>query len=139
MLRKFKKCDVVEWVSQSHGTYTFKVGTVVAVIPPEGFPQDYLQGIYKARSFGFTRNHESYLIQEVNKSYVSWPLVKNLKPSFHRTFDCTKERMEELNLIMYRERAEEALYACLDKVNSSSNKKALEQVKKYYDYIEKAL
>jgi hypothetical protein len=79
--------DRVQWTSQSLGFTTTKRGTVIAVVPagrqasfflPEGFKCNSSAG-YGFSGYGFSRKHESYLVQVDGKGKRAyWPLVKHL-------------------------------------------------------------
>jgi len=74
--------DKVEWVSQSGGTETKKVGTIVRVVPFLTPPDKYipLEYPYSLGMYGLTRDHESYLVKVDGKgNRLYWPLVKYLK------------------------------------------------------------
>jgi len=81
----FKLGDEVRWVSQSAGNETTKCGIVVAIVPPEARPEDYLpDGMRKnsANGYGRSRPHASYLIKVAGKgSMAYWPRVHFLAKS----------------------------------------------------------
>lgn len=80
---EFAVGDAVQWASQSAGTETVKKGVIVAVVPPEAKPDDYIpDGMRKNSTSGYgkPRNHTTYLIQVQGKgSMVYWPRVHVLR------------------------------------------------------------
>lgn len=80
-MSKFKKGDIVVWMSQSGGFTKEKTGIIVAVVPPQTPAGTCLPQGCKSNSslgYGFSRDHESYLVQIGKSSRLYWPLVKNL-------------------------------------------------------------
>jgi hypothetical protein len=79
----FKVGDQVRWVSQSAGRETSKKGIVVAIVPPEARPEDYIpDGMRKnsANGYGRSRPHTTYLIRVAGKgSMAYWPRVHFLE------------------------------------------------------------
>ena len=78
-VEEFRVGDAVYWGSASSGSYTRKVGVVVAVVeagetpvPPDGLKCN------SAAGYGLPRNHRSYLVRVGNKKGCYWPRVKNL-------------------------------------------------------------
>ena len=81
---RLKKGDLVEWSSQSQGSWTKKIGEVVATVPVHSNPNKCLPLGYRCNAsagYGFGRNHESYLVKVVGKSNaLYWPYVSKLNP-----------------------------------------------------------
>ena len=81
----FKNGDKVRWTSQSSGTKSEKVGTVVAVVKPNEIPPvTTTAGECMAVSMyggGAVRGHESYLVLviEGNRRRIYWPRVSALE------------------------------------------------------------
>lgn len=73
--------DVVVWTSQAGGHSKTKEGTIVAVVPPNGDPRDYIPDGLKLDGPGYPRNTESYLIRVRNLTKLYWPFVGNLRPA----------------------------------------------------------
>ena len=78
-VEEFKVGDCVYWGSASGGSYTRKVGVVVAVVeagetpvPPDGLKCN------SAAGYGLPRDHRSYLVRVGNKKGCYWPRVKHL-------------------------------------------------------------
>jgi hypothetical protein len=70
---KFVLGDKVAWTSQAAGSWRYKMGTVVEVVPPGAYPS--------VRGCGMPRDHESYVIKVGSRKY--WPRVSLLRaPSF---------------------------------------------------------
>ena len=71
----FKKGDKVKWTSQSLGCVKTKKGVISAVVPAGERGTDYG---YKPNGglAGYSRNHESYVVQVGNKTY--WPRTSQL-------------------------------------------------------------
>lgn len=77
-MNKFKVGDIVQWASQSHGTIKVKVGKIVVVVPEKEWGERNVPVGFSMRPSGFSRNHESYLVQVGTSTVLSWPLVKHL-------------------------------------------------------------
>lgn len=83
--------DTVKWESQSHGITKEKQGNIVMVVPAgEHFLgkakfQFEIRKTHKLqKEYGFSRNHESYLVgvpgkTEKSKHVLYWPNVSKLK------------------------------------------------------------
>lgn len=71
--------DKVKWVSQSAGRETAKKGIIVAEVPPNARPEEYIPpGMRKnsTNGYGKERPHISYLVRVSGKgSMVYWPRV----------------------------------------------------------------
>lgn len=80
---EFKVGDKVRWVSQSAGNETMKRGIVVAQVPPQAKPDDYIpDGMRRNSSSGYgkPRDHVTYLIKVHGKGgMVYWPRVHVLQ------------------------------------------------------------
>lgn len=80
---EFKVKDQVRWVSQSSGRETVKKGVIVAVVPPQAKPEDYIPDGMRRNStngYGKPRDHTTYLICVAGKgSMVYWPRVHVLQ------------------------------------------------------------
>ena len=75
--------DKVYWTSQAQGFTKRKEGVIVAVVPMNQDPKDYVPqdagGVFFQLKFpGGFRDHESYLIRVGKKRTLYWPLAKNL-------------------------------------------------------------
>jgi len=74
--------DRVKWVSQSQGFCTEKKGTIIAVVPSNKNPHEFIPVGFSCSSssgFGGSRDHESYLILVVGKGRrLYWPKVRDL-------------------------------------------------------------
>jgi len=89
MSLSFKLGDHVIWWSQSQGTHTTKVGTIVAVVPAGKNPSKLAVDWPKYAKVGRTgfgvldRQEESYLVSVVQgpkaKPKLYWPVVSGLK------------------------------------------------------------
>ena len=86
--RRFKVGDTVSWVSQSHGTYLAKVGTVAAIVPAGQSPFNLARRARKAYRpvnmtnitygrRGWERDHVSFVVNVDGKAY--WPRVAALQ------------------------------------------------------------
>lgn len=83
--REFRSRQLVEWVSQSHGHYTHKVGRIVLIVPRNKAPLSILddslglgERALKAISTPWSsRPYDSYIVR-VGDSYY-WPHVGLLR------------------------------------------------------------
>jgi len=130
-MKKFKVGDKVCWSSQSGGVSKFKVGTVVAVVPAECIAQCFLPDGFQMRGAGMPRNHESYLVKEVNKKYIACPLVKYLKECYYELDSLTVKRMEEINKGVLAQKAEYALLDLSSSVYSGIDEGFLQRILKF--------
>jgi hypothetical protein len=75
--------DKVRWLSQSAGKETVKKGVIVAEVPPDARPEDYIpDGMRKnsTNGYGRSRPHTTYLVKVSGKgSMVYWPRVHCLE------------------------------------------------------------
>lgn len=71
--------DVVTWTSQAGGYSKTKEGVIVAVVPPNGDPRDYIPAGLKLDGPGYPRSTESYLIRVRSLTKLYWPFVGNLR------------------------------------------------------------
>jgi hypothetical protein len=82
-IETFAVADRVQWISQSAGRETVKVGVVVAVVPPSARPEDYIPDGMRRNStngYGRSRTHTTYLVKVKGKgSMVYWPRVHCLE------------------------------------------------------------
>jgi len=90
-MAEFKIGDNVEWESTSFGSTTQKHGRIVAVIPPNCGPGEYIEKASAAADGaryasgggpGLPRDHESYIVHVPSgkgKGKLYWPRVKNLR------------------------------------------------------------
>lgn len=80
---EFKLGDNVKWVSQSAGRETVKKGKIVAVVPPDARPEEYIPDGMRRNSttgYGRSRSHVTYLVKVHGKgSMVYWPRVHVLE------------------------------------------------------------
>jgi len=82
-LEPFKIGDRVEWESQSHGSMKTKVGTVVAINPPNCI--EHLMAKWGLKGAGYARDHESYIVAvkagktDKAKPKYYWPRVSALR------------------------------------------------------------
>jgi hypothetical protein len=83
MSQQFKLGDRVEWESQSSGSTTKKVGTVVAINPPNCI--EHLMAKWGLKGAGYPRDHKSYIIAvkagktDKAKPKHYWPRVSALR------------------------------------------------------------
>ena len=88
---EFKVGDAVTWTSSAGGGTKTKDGTIVAVIPAGKVAGDWLRknkfdrSKYAVSSFGWSRNHESYIVSVEQggkaKPKLYHPVAALLKPS----------------------------------------------------------
>lgn len=73
--------DKVTWTSQANANRRTKTGTIIAVVPAKEDPRKYIPDSFpKDQGFGFSRNHESYIVLlERGRSVLFWPRVCHLK------------------------------------------------------------
>lgn len=83
----FKLKDEVSWKSQSAGSWTEKIGRVVAVVPAGERVKNHIpDGVDASIEFdgGLARKHESYLVLvdrgPTRKPFLYWPVVSQLRP-----------------------------------------------------------
>jgi hypothetical protein len=81
---KFKRGDLVTWISHAGGHYTQKIGGVIAVIPPNAlYPNNYIPYLYRKIRYRFEfisrRKEESYIIYVVNSNKLYRPRTKYLE------------------------------------------------------------
>ena len=82
-LEPFKIGDRVEWESQSAGSVKKKVGTVVAINPPNGI--EHVKVKWGLNGAGYARDHQSYIIAvkvgKTDKAKLKhyWPRVSALR------------------------------------------------------------
>jgi hypothetical protein len=80
MRMKFKIGNMVEWMSQSHGSWVAKMGMIVAIVPAYKRVGDHTPDVFTSPfSSGCPRDHESYLVQVGNRKLLYWPRVSVLK------------------------------------------------------------
>lgn len=83
MSQKFNVGDRVEWESQSAGSMKKKVGTVVAINPPNG--NEHIKEKWGLNGAGYARDHESYIVAvkagktDKAKPKHYWPRVSALR------------------------------------------------------------
>ena len=75
---KFRLGDKVQWRSQAGGYTVDKVGVVVAIVPAGADPWECLPP-GTSGDFGFSRDHESYLVMRGKRPKLYWPRVTALK------------------------------------------------------------
>lgn len=78
--KAFKVGDKVTWTSQAQGSWTTKVGTVVAVVLAGNYPPK----VAPPTNYGHPRDHTSYVAHVPTKTGKGagkhyWPKVENLK------------------------------------------------------------
>ena len=71
--------DRVFWSSQSLGFRTQKHGIIIAIVPPNVLPHGKVPNGLKLLNPGFSRDHESYLVQVRKISKLYWPRVCHLQ------------------------------------------------------------
>jgi hypothetical protein len=82
-LEPFKIGDRVAWESQSHGSMKTKVGTVVAINPPNGI--EHVKVKWGLIGSGYARDHQSYIVAvkagktDKAKPKHYWPRVSALR------------------------------------------------------------
>ena len=83
MSKQFKLGDRVAWESQSRGSMKTKVGTVVAINPPNGI--EHVKVKWGLVGSGYARDHQSYIVAvkvgktDKAKPKYYWPRVTALR------------------------------------------------------------
>lgn len=85
-MNKFKLGDKVKWSSQAGGSWSHKVGTVVAVVPSGWLPgREEWPSLHTGPGIGGSRDHESYIVSVPAPSKVrgTGPKRRPAKPKIY--------------------------------------------------------
>lgn len=77
---KFNCGDQVYWKATVGKVEIERAGTVVAIVPPNADPHDYIPEGVRCKVRGAPRLRESYLVQIPGVAYAFWPHAPNLVP-----------------------------------------------------------
>jgi hypothetical protein len=116
--RWFNIGDRVQWSSQSLGAARTKVGTIIAIVPPDELPSRFIPSEYRLRHKMWTpyltRGHESYIVvgykvgvggDRVGRKWVVlyWPMVKNLKLAVNPNMEDSDDGSRQRNVLCDQE------------------------------------